>query len=57
MLAGLTEANIADQLRHKGIATPSGNAWTETLVAELVQTVRLNDSKFAEAHRRSGKSQ
>ena len=57
MLAGPTEANIADQLRHKGIATPSGNASTETLVAELVHTVRLSDRRFAARIRRSGRSQ
>ena len=56
MQAGLTEANIADQLGRRGIATPSGTDWTETLVGELVETVRLSDSKYAKRIRRSGKS-
>jgi len=40
----LTDANIAAQLRQRGIATPSGAAWTETLVAELLHAVRLSGS-------------
>lgn len=57
MQAGLTDANIADQLHQRGIGTPSGNAWTETLVAELVQTIRLSGSKHAKRARRARNSQ
>jgi hypothetical protein len=53
MQAGLTHANIADQLKRRGISTPSGDAWTESLVAQLVQAVRSHYRKYAKRRRRT----
>jgi hypothetical protein len=50
--AGLTHANIVDQLKRRGISTPSGDAWTESLVAQLVQTVRSDYNKYAKRRRK-----
>ena len=51
--AGLTHANIVDQLKRRGISTPSGDAWTESLVAQLIQTVRLDYNKYAKRRGRT----
>jgi len=48
---GLTDANIAAQLRQRGIDTPSGAVWTEKLVAELVHTIKLSGSQYADRGR------
>lgn len=53
--ARLSHASIAEQLQQKDIATPSGYSWTEALVAELIQTVRLSNSKYAKHPRRASR--
>lgn len=50
--AGLSHANIVDQLKRRGISTPSGDGWTESLVAQLVQTVTSDYNKYAKHRRR-----
>jgi hypothetical protein len=44
--SGLTHANIADELHQRGIATPSGTPWTESLAADLVQAIRLSGRRY-----------
>jgi hypothetical protein len=51
MQAGLTCAKIVDQLKQKGISTPSGDAWTESLVARLIQAIRSHKRRYANSRR------
>jgi hypothetical protein len=55
--SGLTDAIIADELRERGIATPSGRPWTKSLAADLVQAIRLSDRRRVKGSRRTGRTE
>src|SRR5258707_3801105 len=45
--SGLTLSDIVDGLHQRGIDTPSGKPWTEAIARELVETIRLSNTKHA----------
>jgi hypothetical protein len=51
--SGLMHSDIADELHRRGIATPSGNPWSETLAAELVEMVKSTDKKHVKRPHRT----
>jgi hypothetical protein len=53
----LAYSQIADELSRRGIASPSGNPWTATLVNELVIVVELTDNQKSRPGWRRGRRQ